>query len=187
MLYVGYHGRTLQVVLLHRVLGTQGKKRRGRTIACKTAGIFYCRDRLIGDVFCSHIPGPSFTGDVSLTIEGCSTATHPFKNCTIFPFLDQAIHFGIEDSGSDRFKTRIARGVSLPGGFDILQTLRSPLADCVASISDFCFDEEACQASEVMGDGPRDEVKVCKMVKIGRRVDIKMDPFWYLQVVSSAA
>jgi hypothetical protein len=74
----------------------------------------------------------------------------------------------------------MARGVSFPGGFDILQTLRSPLAVWAASISDFCFDEDACHASEIMGDGPREVVNVCKMVKLGRRVAIKTEPFWYL-------
>lgn len=86
----------------------------------------------------------------------------------------------MEDSESDRFKTRMARGGSLPGGFDILQTLKSPLAACVASISDFCFDDDACHASEVIGEGPRELVKVCRMVKMGRRVAIRMEPFWYL-------
>ena len=110
--------------------------------------------------------------------------TYPFRNCTIFPFLDQAIHLGVEGSESDRFKTLIALGVSFPGGFDMLQTLKSPFAAWVASISDFCFDDDACHASEIIGDGPRDVVNVCKMVKIGRRVAIKIDPFWYLLTVN---
>lgn len=66
------------------------------------------------------------------------------------------------------------------GGFDTLQTLRSPFAACVANISDFCFDDDACHASEIIGDGPRDVVNVCKIVKVGRRVAIRIDPFWYL-------
>lgn len=87
-------------------------------------------------------------------------STHPSKYCTIFPFLDHAIHFGLGESESERLSTRITRGDSFPGGFDTLQTLRSPLEACVASISDFCFDEEACQAKDTIGDGPREVVKV---------------------------
>lgn len=73
----------------------------------------------------------------------------------------------------------------MSGGFDILQTLRSPLADWVASISDFCFAEDACHASEMMGDGNRDEVKVCKMVKLGKREAMRIDPFWYLRLLEA--
>lgn len=87
-------------------------------------------------------------------------STHPSRYCTIFPFFDHAIHFGVTESESDRFSTRITRGDSFPGGFATLQTLRSPLDACVASISDFCFEEEACQANDTIGDGPREVVKV---------------------------
>lgn len=52
----------------------------------------------------------------------------------------------------------------------------------MASISDFCFDDEACQASDTMGDGARDVVRVCKMVNDGCRAAIKIDPFWYLYI-----
>jgi hypothetical protein len=63
------------------------------------------------------------------------------------------------------------------GGFDTLQTRRSPSAVSVANISDFCFEDEACQASPTIADGPLEVVKVCKMVKEGRRVDIRIEPF----------
>lgn len=79
----------------------------------------------------------------------------------ILPFFDQAIHLGSSDGEvSDLFKIRITRGGSLPGGFATLQTLRSPLAARVASISDFCFDDDACHANDTMGDGPREVVIV---------------------------
>lgn len=72
---------------------------------------------------------------------------------------------------------RITRGDSFPGGFATLQTLRSPLEACVASMSDFCFEDEACQANDTIGDGPREVVKVWRMVNWGRRFAIKIDPF----------
>jgi hypothetical protein len=46
-------------------------------------------------------------------------------------------------------------------------------------MSDFCFEDEACQAREMIGDGPREVVKVWRMVNWGRRVAIKIEPFWY--------
>jgi hypothetical protein len=52
-------------------------------------------------------------------------------------------------------------------GFATLQTLRSPFDDRVASISDFCLEEEACHANDTIGDGPREEFIVCKMVNVG--------------------
>lgn len=60
----------------------------------------------------------------------------------------------------------------------MLQTLRSPSAVCVASMSDFCFDEDACQANDTIGDGPLDVVKVCKMANVGCRLAMRMEPFW---------
>ena len=102
---------------------------------------------------------------------------HPSKYCTTFPFLDHAIHLGSADVESDRLSTRITRGASFPGGFATLQTLKSPLEACVANMSDFCFDEDACQASEIMGEGPREVVKVWRIVNWGRRVAMSIDPF----------
>ena len=63
------------------------------------------------------------------------------------------------------------------GAFGILQTLRSPSEVCVASISDFCFEDDPCQANPVTLEGPREVVKVCNMVKDGCNVAIKIDPF----------
>jgi hypothetical protein len=85
---------------------------------------------------------------------------HPSKYCTSLPFFDHPIHLGSDEFESDRFNTLITRGDSFPGGFATLQTRKSPFDDCVASMSDFCFDEDACQAKEIIGDGPREVVRV---------------------------
>lgn len=95
----------------------------------------------------------------------------------ILPFFDHAIHLGSVEFESDRFNTRITRGDSLPGGFATLQTLKSPLEACVANMSDFCFEEDACQASERIDEGPREVVRVWRMVNWGVRFAIKTDPF----------
>ena len=79
-------------------------------------------------------------------------------------------------------------GVSAVGGFATLQTRRSPSIVCDASISDFCFVDEACQAKWTIGDGARAVVRVCSMVNLasclGSMGDsmfaIRMDPFRYL-------
>lgn len=63
--------------------------------------------------------------------------------------------------------------------FGTLQTLRSPSAVCVASISVFCLDEDPCHARPVMRDGGLFVVKVCSIVKEGRRVAIRMEPLRY--------
>lgn len=94
--------------------------------------------------------------------------------------MDHAIHFGPEEYGSDLLRALITLGDSVPGGFGTLQTLRSPSDVCEASISDFCFDDDACQAKLTIGDGPLAVVSVCKMVNVGCNVAIKIDPFWYL-------
>lgn len=72
----------------------------------------------------------------------------------------------------------MTRGGSFPGGLATLHTLKSPFADSVASISDFCLEEEACQAKESMDDGPREVAIVCKIVNVGWRVAIIIEPFW---------
>ena len=83
---------------------------------------------------------------------------------------------------------RIVFGTSAAGGFATLQTRRSPSIVCDASISDFCFVDEACQAKLTIGDGARAVVTVCSIVNLasclGSTVDsmlaIRMDPFKYL-------
>lgn len=75
---------------------------------------------------------------------------------------------------------RIVFGDSAVAGFDTLHTRKSPSAVCVANISDFCFEEEACQARFAIGDGARAVVKVCRIVKAGWRATMRIDPFMYL-------
>ena len=49
----------------------------------------------------------------------------------------------------------------------------------MASMSDFCLDEEACQVNVAIGEGPREVLKVCKMVKVGWRAANKIEPLLY--------
>jgi hypothetical protein len=70
------------------------------------------------------------------------------------PFFDHAIQLGPVAKVSARFNTRMTLGASLVGGLATLQTLRSPSEVWVASISDFCFDDEACHARFAIGEGP---------------------------------
>jgi hypothetical protein len=51
-------------------------------------------------------------------------------------------------------------GASLVGGLATLQTLKSPSEVCVASISDFCLDDEACHARFAIAEGPLDVLRV---------------------------
>lgn len=60
VMYIGDHGRIIQIILLHSMFRTESKKRSGRAIACETARVFDCRDRLVSDMFCPDIPDPSF-------------------------------------------------------------------------------------------------------------------------------
>lgn len=89
------------------------------------------------------------------------------------------------------FRIRMVFGDSAVGGFDTLHIRKSPSIVCDASISDFCFVDEACQARLTMGEGARWVVRVCKIVKprfgpligfgtIGSSLTSRMDPFWYL-------
>ena len=71
-------------------------------------------------------------------------------------------------------------GDSAVGGFDTLQTRKSPSEVCVASISDFCFVDDACHARLTMGEGARSVVKVCKIVKEGCRATMRIEPLRYL-------
>lgn len=172
MLHISNHCRVVQVILLHGVLGAQGEKRCSWAVACDTTRVLYCGNRLVCDMLGSHIPGIRFSGvgkqqSQSFVEDTSCCRAHPSRYCTILPFFDQAINLGSADVESVLFKILMTRGVSLPGGFATLQTLRSPFADCVANMSDFCFDEEACHANVTIGDGPRDVVRVCKMVKVG--------------------
>lgn len=118
------------------------------------------------------------TGFSLITRGKMKTPAYPSRNCTILPFLDQAIHFGsVAGEPSDLLSTLITRGASFCGGFATLQTLKSPLAAKVASISDFCLDEDACHANEIIADGPREVDMVCKMLNVGCSVASIMEPF----------
>lgn len=72
-------------------------------------------------------------------------------------------------------------GVSCCPVLGTLQTLRSPSAVCVASISVFCFDDEPCQARQVILDGALEVVRVCNIVKAGCSVATSIEPLRYLQ------
>ena len=74
---------------------------------------------------------------------------------------------GPEIEASAFLSIRMVRGVSFSAGLETLQTLRSPFAAWEASISDFCFDEEACHANPIVGDGPRGVLNACKMLNVG--------------------
>ena len=73
-------------------------------------------------------------------------------------------------------------GESPYADFGMLQTLKSPSAVCAASMSDFCFDEDPCQASLLSGEGALLELKVCKIVNAGCKFAIKIEPFMYLSI-----
>lgn len=47
-------------------------------------------------------------------------------------------------------------------------------------MSVFCFDEDPCHAKPVILEGARLVVSVCKMVKDGCSVAMRIDPFRYL-------
>lgn len=75
----------------------------------------------------------------------------------------------------------MVRGGSFSAGFETLQTFKSPFNACEASISDFCFDDDACHDKLTKGDGLREIVSVCRMLKVGWSVASRMVPFWYLE------
>jgi hypothetical protein len=81
----------------------------------------------------------------------------------------------------------MTRGGSAVGGFETLQTLRSPSAVCVASMSDFCFDDEACHVRFTIGEGARDVVSVWRIVKAGCNAANNMEPLLYLRVCQQAS
>lgn len=47
-------------------------------------------------------------------------------------------------------------------------------------MSDFCLVEEACHDRFAIGEGARGVVSVCKIVNVGCREMIKIEPFKYL-------
>lgn len=65
--------------------------------------------------------------------------------------------------------------------FGTLHTLKSPSRVCTASISEVCFEEDACHARPTIGEGEIDVVvSVCRIVNEGDRAAIKTDPLLYL-------
>ena len=100
------------------------------------------------------------------------------------PFFDQDNQLFPGSTFSDLFSTLTTFGVSLLGCFAMLQTLRSPSSICVASMSDFCFEDDPCHANVTTGDGGRVVVRVCSMVKVGCRVTMRIDPLLYLNPTS---
>lgn len=95
----------------------------------------------------------------------------------IRPFLDHAIQWNPGSILSLLFKIRIVFGASAVAGFATLHTRRSPSNVCVASMSDFCFEDEACQARLTIGEGDREVLRVCRIVKLGSRETMRMEPF----------
>src|SRR6478752_5131613 len=95
------------------------------------------------------------------------------------PFLDHPIQLGpsTEVSAFLRFRTIFA-GSSALYVFATLQTRKTPSCIWTASMFDFCRDEEVCHTRLMMGDGPLDVVRLCKMVKRGCRVATNREPFW---------
>jgi hypothetical protein len=83
------------------------------------------------------------------------------------------------------WKFLITVGGSPIGPLGTLQTRRSPSIVCDASMSDFCFDEEPCQANCMMGEGGRCVLSVCRIVKEGCNAAIKIEPFRYLYRLSA--
>ena len=75
-------------------------------------------------------------------------------------------------------------GGEAEGGFDILHTRKSPSIVCVANMSDFCLDEDACHANVTMGEGALVVLRVWMMVKVGFKDTSRIEPFIYLSVVS---
>jgi hypothetical protein len=68
--------------------------------------------------------------------------------------------------------------------FGMLQTRKSPSMVCAASMSDFCFEDEPCQASLLRGDGGLFVLNVWRIVKDGCKFAMRMEPFIYLRRVS---
>ena len=47
-------------------------------------------------------------------------------------------------------------------------------------MSDFCFEDDACQASPTIGDGATEVERVWSIVKDGSKEAIRIEPFLYL-------
>ena len=58
----------------------------------------------------------------------------------------------------------------------MLHTRRSPSQVWVASMSDFCLEEDACHANVTMGEGALAVERVWRMVKAGCNVAMRIEP-----------
>lgn len=97
------------------------------------------------------------------------------------PFFDQDIQLGPVAWFSVRFSILTTLAASSPPcAFAMLHTLRSPSCVWTASMSDFCFEEEACQFKVTIGDGDRDVVSLWRMTNLGCTVAMNSEPFWKL-------
>lgn len=168
---------------------TKGEESCALSIICQAPDPVYRWDGLTRNVFCSHIPYPSLAIHFLLAFDNTQLkirtsasgyGTHPSEYCIILPFLDQANQLSPDSTLSLLFRIRIVFGVSAVGGFEILHTRRSPSEVCVANMSDFCLVEEACHAKFAIGEGARGVVSVCKIVNVGCRDTIRIEPFKYL-------
>lgn len=103
---------------------------------------------------------------------------YPSEYWIMRPFFDQASQFGPAMKFSFLLSTRTILAASLlEGDFAMLQTRRSPSWVWVASMSDFCREEEACHARVTIGDGALEVVKLCSIVNRGCSEAINMLPF----------
>lgn len=95
------------------------------------------------------------------------------------PFFDQETQLRPAVIFSERFKIRMTLGIPLVGGLGTLQTRRSPSAFWIASMSDFCFEEDACHVSIEMGEGDLAVLRVCRIVNCGCSAAKRMEPLRY--------
>ena len=113
--------------------------------------------------------------------------THPSENWTMRPFLDHPSQLGPGCRPSPLFNTLTTFAASIVlDDLAMLQTRKSPSWVCVASISDFCREDEACHARVTIGDGPLDVVRLCKMVNLGCKAAIKREPLENLKIFVSS-
>lgn len=92
------------------------------------------------------------------------------------PFLDQDTQLRPDTKVSLRFKIRMTLGMPVVGGLGTLQTLKSPSAFWIASMSDFCFEDDACHVSMEMGEGDLVVLSVWRMVNCGCKAANRMEP-----------
>ena len=186
MLNVSDHGcraiTWVQVILLNAKIASNGEESSGGTIIADGGDTVGGRDGFVRHSLSAYIPRASLTiwkhcQHISNPARMGQSSTYPSVYWTIRPFFDQANQQGPGSLCSFWFSTRITQGASLCGAFGTLQTLRSPSDVWDANISDFCLEDDPCQASPAIGEGALGVVRVWRMVKDGWRVAIRMEPF----------